>query len=706
MKLFTRFFFILLTFSLAPVLVGGIWLVRSQTAAKENARQLHLEVTKFFTDIVESFAADMNLSVGFAQELERIGLVGGPTAAEYKILQREAAARPALGLVSIIGADGQEIVRFADSDKYPRLGYENRSADPLVARVRGTQLAAWGQVVNREGTPFVPIAHPLPRGKILYVEHSLAALRRRFQTQSIGKGGQIFLTDEAGRPLPDFGDDFPSPQWKEGGPAAAASGWMENVAGARGPMVAAWASCPSLGWKVLSLQPRAEALAVSPHFAIHAAVFLFSLAALVILCAFWMGSRMARPLQSLIAGAKRAAQNKFDQAVPEIGWGELSVLNRSFNVMMKTLNAYEEMQVDRLLEEKAKVESLVHTIPDGIVLAGFDGKIVYMNVKAHALLAGEGEKSATEPRGRTIHDTFREPALREAVLSLSQRKKVAASLEVELSGAPGQSLGIFACRAVTVIHNNREVGIVVTLRDITAERDLTRLREDFYRGIVHDLRGPLTNIDGFIHIMQSRWGKLDAAQAATYMGYVRRSAEHMRQLVADILDTAKIESGTLMLSVEQVPVHEFLERTKALYALEMETMNPALSFEMDDAPAKALCCDRKLIERVLMNLVGNALKFTPTGGKVTVRITAAGPDQVEFSVKDTGAGIPKEKFEFIFEKFKQLEGKKKSAGYGLGLAICKKIVELHKGRIWVESELGQGSRFILRLPLAGPQAPT
>ncbi len=704
MKLFARFFLILTAFSLLPVLIGGVWLVKSQSAARENARQLHLEVTQLFADIVESYAGEMNLAVGFAQELERVGLIGNSSATEYKILQREAASHPSLGLVSLIGPDGRETVRFADPQNYPSSSYADRSADPLIVRVRSTGLADWGQVIVREGTPFMPIAHPLPKEKILYVEYSLAALHHRFLAQSIGKNGRLFLTDKTGQPLPGFDDKFPNPRWRFDGPASDSLGWVENAATSQGSMVSAWASCPSLGLKVLSLQPRAEALAVSSHFILHAAIFLSTLALLVILCAWWMGSRMAQPLQTLIAGAQRASQNRFDQAVPEIGWGELSVLNQSFNVMMKTLHAYQEMQVDRLLEEKAKVESLVHTIPDGIVLAGFDGKIIYMNAKANALLIGEDKTTATGSKTRTIHDTFREKALREAALSLLQKKKTTASLEIELSNAQGQTLGSFSCRAVTVLHNNREIGIVVTLRDITAERDLNRLRDDFYHGVVHDLRGPLTNIDGFIHIMQSRWGKLDAAQAATYMGYVRRSAEHMRQLVADILDTAKIESGTMRLNREAVPVEEFLERTKALYALQTETSNMTLTFEMGEAPSKPLSCDRKLVERVLMNLVGNALKFTPTGGKVCLRIAAAGPDAAEFSVQDTGAGIPKDKLEFVFEKFKQLDGEMRSAGYGLGLAICKKIVELHGGRIWVESDLGQGSRFAFRLPLAGPPA--
>ena len=255
------------------------------------------------------------------------------------------------------------------------------------------------------------------------------------------------------------------------------------------------------------------------------------------------------------------------------------------------------------------------------------------------------------------------------------------------------------------MHNQREIGIVVTLRDVTAERDLVQLREDFYHGIVHDLRSPLSSIDGFTEIMRARWGKLSPEQENTYVGYVRQSAQRMRQLVSDILDTAKIESGTMELKLEPVPVADFVTRTQGVYALQTDTIGVAMSFELGSAAPQPLRCDRNLVERVLLNLLGNALKFTPQGGKVALRVGAVvGGQEVEFAVQDTGPGIPKDKLEFVFEKFKQLEGRSKSAGYGLGLAICKKIVELHQGRIWCESEAGQGSRFIFRLPLQGPAA--
>ena len=709
MKLFTRFFLILLSFALLPVLVTGIWLARSNAAARENARLLHQTVTRLCADSVDAFAGDMNRTLAFVQELAPINLLTGAAPKGRKgrrqldeegILQRAAATYPVLGLVSLLGPDGRETIRFADVQAFPTGGFEDRSGDPLVRRVRASGQAAWGRVADRRGQPYLPVVHPLPAGKLVYAEYSLQGLRRRISGLALGKTGRLFLVDEAGRPLPGFDEDYPEPVL---GPWHDPSGWADTVATKKGPMVAAWASCPALGWRVLSLQSRDEALAASPHFAAQAGVFLLCLTGLVVLGAFWMGSRMVKPLQDLIAASERSARNEFDRTVPESGWGELSVLTRGFNVMMRTLRNYQEMQVDRIFEEKAKVESLVHTIPDGIVMAGFDGKILYLNARARAILSGGAAKASLLGAG-TVHEAFREPALREMVLPLMQHKEVSVAREVELRSSQGHRLGIFVCQAVTVMHNDRAIGIVLIMRDVTAERDLERLREDFYHGVVHDLRGPLTTVDGFIGIMQERWERLPAEKIRTYLDYVRVSAERMRRLVADILDTAKIESGNMKLELQPVPASEFAQRAKALYSLQTETTGVAMVFESLAAPERPLLCDRNLVERVLMNLLGNALHFTPKGGQVILRVAASGADEAEFSVQDTGPGIPKEKLELVFEKVRQLEGGgHRSAGYGMGLSICKKIVELHGGRIWAESEPGQGSRFVFRLPLQGPR---
>jgi signal transduction histidine kinase len=230
------------------------------------------------------------------------------------------------------------------------------------------------------------------------------------------------------------------------------------------------------------------------------------------------------------------------------------------------------------------------------------------------------------------------------------------------------------------------------------------MKEEFLQSIVHDLRSPLNAIEVFLQI--SAPSQNLSEREKKYMGYASDAARRIRNLVSDILDMAKLESGTMTLKLEPVTAASIIENMRSLYTLQAQARQVSMDFVLGN-PAPEMRCDRQLIERVVMNLLGNALKFTPSGGRITLTIADAGANEEEFSVQDTGSGIPKNSLALVFEKFKQLdEGLAARSGYGLGLTICKRVVELHGGRIWVESEEGKGSRFVFRIPKAQVAAST
>jgi signal transduction histidine kinase len=181
-----------------------------------------------------------------------------------------------------------------------------------------------------------------------------------------------------------------------------------------------------------------------------------------------------------------------------------------------------------------------------------------------------------------------------------------------------------------------------------------------------------------------------------YIEMARLASEKLTGLIADILDSAKLESGTMALVLSRFTTESLLATAVELSRVAADGKGVAL--ELAPSSIGELSGDARLLDRVLTNLIGNALKFTPKGGRVVVGAKAEG-DAMEFFVKDTGPGIPEDKLDAVFEKFKQLDRDAgKRAGYGLGLSICKKIVEAHGGRIWVESRPGEGSRFAFRIP--------
>jgi PAS domain S-box-containing protein len=692
--LFQRFFLLLVLAALLPVLGASAFFLRSGARAEENARQLHHQLTRLTGDAVELELGRMNRALSFAKELNRPNL---DEFQQLKLLQQTAVSYPNFSLLSVLDPSMVETVRVGDTSLFPG-GQKDRSAEQIVRRARETGTVKLSPVRLVKKEPVIALAYPLRGNRTLYAVYNLARLWERVQKLRVGSDGRILLASKDGRPLPAMIEGFPAAGWEGPGPLAETEGWLAEIDTPAGVLVGAYSKTPSLPWRVLTLQRRIEAVAIGEGFYLQAFLFLFLLAGAAVALAYWVTRQLTTPLELLVEAAKRASRHEFDARVPELGWGELNLLSHAFNELMGRLKDFEDLHVERVFEEKARVDSLVHTIPDGILMAGFDGQILTMNAAARELLGLEaGAEDEETPVHKKMHEVLSEPKLRDLTIAVQRRKRKSGTAEFETAGTENQSSRVYIVTATTVTKDDRDVGILVLMRDVTAERELEKMKEEFFHSIVHDLRGPIGTIDGFVQIMKERSELTEKEKM--YIGYIRGSCDRLKQLVSDILDTAKIESGQISLKPEAVTAEGVLERMKALYLLQAETKGIQLKLVKGDPPPTPLECDKELTERVVMNLIGNALKFTPRGGVITLTIGYTGEEGVEFEIADTGPGIPKSKLESVFEKFKQLEGGVQAKGYGLGLSICKKVIELHGGRIWVESEEGQGSRFKFRLPL-------
>ena len=233
--------------------------------------------------------------------------------------------------------------------------------------------------------------------------------------------------------------------------------------------------------------------------------------------------------------------------------------------------------------------------------------------------------------------------------------------------------------------------------------ELDRLKSDFVSNVSHELRTPLTAIKGAVDlILREVAGPLTEKQTR-YLSRLRSNAQDLAGLINDLLDLSKIESGKIEVKSSRVSlgglVHEVVETLRPVAAEKDVTLEAVIA-----EPSILVWADRDKINQVLMNLIGNAIKFTPPQGRVTVSAERDGKENVQVSVSDTGAGIAAEEAEKIFDKFYQIKenGGPKPKGTGLGLAICKALVELHGGRIWVKSEIDRGSTFSFALRLSGP----
>lgn len=232
--------------------------------------------------------------------------------------------------------------------------------------------------------------------------------------------------------------------------------------------------------------------------------------------------------------------------------------------------------------------------------------------------------------------------------------------------------------------------------------ELEALRDDLTHMIVHDLRTPLSSVIAGMQTVEMS-GELNERQQQC-LRLALAGGQTLLGMINDLLDISKMEEGSLRLEYQDVAATELVER--ALGEIEALAQGKSLALVRDFPPRSPVVCgDDEKLRRTLVNLLGNAVRFTPRGGTITASVRAdAGGQATVFMVRDTGEGIPREAFERIFEKFGQVETRRARQGLstGLGLTFCKMVVEAHGGRIWVESEVGRGSTFSFAMPaLAG-----
>ncbi|OGX15746.1 MAG: hypothetical protein A2166_03205 [Omnitrophica WOR_2 bacterium RBG_13_41_10] len=355
------------------------------------------------------------------------------------------------------------------------------------------------------------------------------------------------------------------------------------------------------------------------------------------------------------------------------------------------------------INEKERVENIIHHMAEGLVVVDKDGKILLMNPAAEKLLNVNKEEAG----GKLLRDNIREEHLLMLPKELKPDNEGNLTKEIELF-SPDESTKRVLRTSSAVVENQdgKAVGMVTVLNDITRQKEIEKLKSSFVTNVSHELRTPLIVIQQSLAILGGELkDKLNDTQEKFFTN-AKNNLNRLRNLINDLLDMASIEAGKFKLKPDVFEINE-LVRTLAEF-LNGWARAKNITLETAPLPAKTeLFIDKDRITQVITNLVGNAIKFTPEGGKISIVLKERIADDsfknkaIEVSVIDTGMGIDKKDSERIFNKFEQasVAGPANGSGTGLGLAIAKEIVQMHGGKIWVESEVGQGSKFSFLLPL-------
>lgn len=721
LKLFPKFVLAFLLISVIPLSIGGFFLIRlnhriaerminvNQESLQGSILELHTHLASSLAEQIDQYIINLRQKLFFLI----VSLKSSEISWQEKqaLLQAFLSANEDFMVVSIVNEKGEELIKALNNSLETSEGKLHNRSGEKVFQQAGKGEPQISALYFLEERPCLSLVYPFEENYYLYIITEFSQLWQKVIQTKLGSLGYAFVVNNRGEIIAhpqkeralnkEPVNNLPVVQSVLKAVSVGSSEYTDNQGQ---NLVAAYAPVKTLNWGVIIQQPKAEAYAAAIkmrsdaqqwskkmlYFALGGIFFTILLAALL---AFSLATNLSRPILELTRVAKGVAANppNFSLRANVYTHDELKNLAETFNHTIERLQLYANMQIDRIIAERNKTEAIIFSIADGIILTDHYGKIMLCNEQAKKIL--NLKKDITE--GISLLDYLPEEKINAIIKEVINQPQQNIARELDLSEENYLKIYQVAAHPVTS-RQGEELGMVTVLHNITLEKEMDRLKDDFVHSITHDLRNPLSSIHGFIKIFSEKSAGPLNEQQMKFLEIMDRSCNRLLSLVTNILDVAKIEAGKkLSLNWEECDlpnlIKKILDIQYPLAANKQILLEPVIP---DNFPK--IKADNQLLERVITNLLGNSLKFTPHNGRIRIELKNE-ENSIQVTIADTGAGIPPEYLDKVFDKFQQVTGQKKG-GTGLGLTICKYIVEAHQGKIWVESEPGQGAQFKFQLP--------
>ena len=414
-------------------------------------------------------------------------------------------------------------------------------------------------------------------------------------------------------------------------------------------------------------------------FQIVMQAMMFGLLAAILL-SFLLSKTITTPIERITEGAKSIAEGNFDQDLGVQSSDEIGELTRSFNYMARRLKS----TVGEVQGERDKLNTLFLHMTDGVAAFTTEGKLIHMNPATENLLGVRMEDglSFDEMFADLDMPNSDETAMR--TFLTSEITRFGRVLSVTL--APYGAL-------------DGEGGVIAVIHDITEQRRLDDARREFVANVSHELRTPLTNIRSYTETLLDAAGDIPLDTEKQFLGVISSESERMARIVTDLLTLSKLDYGRMELRMTRFSLADMLRNVANAMKLTAQDSGHELQVDTpDDLPA--IVGDRERIEQVVVNILSNAVKYTPAGGHIRLAACTVPNNRVRITVEDDGVGIPASDVPRLFERFYRVDKARSRAagGTGLGLAIAKEIVEQHEGKIALASEYGNGTTVTITLP--------
>ena len=416
-------------------------------------------------------------------------------------------------------------------------------------------------------------------------------------------------------------------------------------------------------------------------------IFAIVIASMLVVLIAWLITRVTtRPIRELTKASREIASGEFSHKISVGTKDEAGQLAHAFNEMSSKLK---EM-VATISDDKARLSGILDNMADGILLADTEGNITLTNNAARTLLNIGSKKTEGRPLIEIVREYEFNDLLNDCLKTMQEQ------ITQFESSTSNRFLRVIAIPFV----DNRPGGALFLIQDLTEVRSLQTMRKELVGNISHEFRTPLAGIKAMVETLQDIAAD-DREATKDFLSRIEVEVDRMTQLVSELTELSRIETGKAELVLESVDFNLLVE--EAVAQLKPQTERQNLSVETSlakDLPV--ISADRERLRQVVVNLIHNAIKFNLPGGSIKIT-TSSSENSIDVEVSDTGIGIAKNDLPHIFERFYKADKSRSGQGSGIGLAVAKHVVESHGGEIRAQSEEGKGTTFTISLPLIKPE---
>lgn len=397
---------------------------------------------------------------------------------------------------------------------------------------------------------------------------------------------------------------------------------------------------------------------------------------------------IARPIKEIKNAAVDITKGKLDSSINIIRNDEIGELAKAIDFMAASLRD----KINSIKDKNTKMEAILSSVVNGIIAVDSNENILFINPIAQEML----NITETDIVGKHMLRVIRNNKIDNIIKDILKNKSFEES-EITIN-YPSEKIFRLYSNAIKYPESDRIIGLIIIIQDITEIKNLEKMRSEFVANVSHELKTPLTSIKGFVETLKA--GAIEDNEAAVrFLSIIEDEADRLNRLISDILSLSEIENKKSMPRNEIIDTQEKIMEIVSL--LQNQAIHKSISLNAKiEADVSKLKGDTDQFKQMLINLVDNALKYTPEGGAIEVAAYNL-ENNVVIRIKDNGIGIPKEHIPRLFERFYRVDKARSRnvGGTGLGLAIVKHIVLQFKGKIEVQSEVGKGTEFILSIPI-------